>query len=151
MAAVLLVSAAAISCEKNNREGKENPHFVGNYPNDDVELLINQIVALDEAGNIVHVRGGLQLDESDPGKITIVAADYEAAKNYFKDLIPEGADNFENGDNLIWNLRDTLGVKKGQAVLTKVTGAADGRVAERYRSAPGRSHPSYSSPKARFP
>ena len=130
MAAVLLAAAVAVSCDKNNRDGKENPHLVGNYPNDDVELLVNQIVALDEDGEIVHVRGGLQLDESDPGKITIVAEDYEAARKYFKDLIPEGADNFENGDNLVWNLKDTLGVKKGQAVFKKVTGAEDGRVAE---------------------
>ena len=129
-AALLLVAAVAVSCEKNNRNGKENPHPIGSYPNDDVELLVNQIVSVDESGNILRTRGGLQIDESDPGKITIAMDTYEDALAYFKGLMPGGADNFANGDNYIWNLKDTLANNKGQAVLKKVTEADDGRVAE---------------------
>lgn len=131
ISAVLLLSAAAVSCEKNKiaEVTGENPHLIGNYPHDDVELLVNQILALDEDGNIIRPRCGRQLDESDPGKVAVVAESYDEAKAFFEGLIPEGADRFQN-DDYVWNLKDTLGTNKGQAVLKKVTGADDGRVAE---------------------
>ena len=128
-AALLFIGAAIVSCEKKNTDPQENPHPVGNYPNDDVELIVNQIVSLDEEGKIIRTEG-LQLNKDFPGQITFVAEDFEAAEKFFSSLIPSGADHFKNGDNHIWNLRDTLGVTKGTAMLKKVSGAEDGRVAE---------------------
>ena len=54
------------------------------------------------------------------------------AKRYFEGLFPKGADTYQNSNgDLIWNLKDTLGVSQGQAVLKQVTGTtADGRIAE---------------------
>lgn len=129
-AALLFIGAAAIvSCKKQNTEPAENPHPVGSYPNDDVELLVNQIVSLDEGGNIIRTEG-VQLNKDFPGQITILAENFEEAEKFFNSLIPSGADHFKNGDNHIWNLRDTLGVTKGTATLKKMSGAPDGRVAE---------------------
>lgn len=129
-AALLFIGAAAIiSCEKKDTEPAENPHPVGNYPNDDVELLVNQIVSVDEEGNIIRTEG-LQLNQDFPGQITIVAEDFEAAEKYFSSLIPSGAYHSKNGDYHIWNLRDTLGTNMGTATLKKISDAADGRVAE---------------------
>lgn len=131
MAAALLVigAVAIVSCEKKNTDPVENPHPIGNYPNDDVELLVNQIITLDEEGKIIRTEG-LQLNKDFPGQITFVAEDFEAAEKFFSSLIPSDADHFKNGDNHIWNLRDTLGTTKGTATLKKVSGTADGRVAE---------------------
>ena len=127
-AALLFIGAATIvSCKK--AEPTENPHPVGNYPNDDVELLVNQIVSLDEGGNIIRTEG-VQLNKDFPGQITYVAESFEEAEKFFNSLIPSGADHFKNGDNHIWNLKDTLGTKKGTATLKKISGAEDGRVAE---------------------
>ena len=131
MAAALLVigAVAIVSCEKKNTDPVENPHPIGNYPNDDVELLVNQIITLDEEGKIIRTEG-LQLNKDFPGQITFVAENFEEAEKYFLSLIPSDADHFKNGDNHIWNLRDTLGVTKGTATLKKLSGAEDGRVAE---------------------
>ena len=77
MAAALLVigAVAIVSCEKKNTDPVENPHPVGNYPNDDVELLVNQIVTLDEEGKIIRTEG-LQLNKDFPGQITFVAENF---------------------------------------------------------------------------
>lgn len=133
MTAFLLVSAAAVSCEKGDPNAEKHDPMAGRgyiYPNDDVELFVHKILMLDDDNNIVGTQGGLQLDEGDPGKITIVAEDYPEAEKFFEDLFPGGAETFKNGDNYIWNLKDTLNVKLGQAVLKPVTGAEDGRIAE---------------------
>ena len=122
--AVLICGIAMASCQKGSSD--QSPK----YPYDDSELLLNQVLYLGDNGAIEGTYGGLQLDESDPGKITISAENYDEAKEWFNLLIPSEAEIITNGESVIWNLQDTLGVKKGQAVLQPVKDAKDGRIAE---------------------
>ena len=126
--AMLLTAAVAVSCNKQTPENSRPATWA--YANDDVDLLVNQIVSVDDNGNILRTHGGLQLEESDPGQITITMDKYEDALAFFEGLMPNGANHFANGDSHIWNLRDTLNTNLGQAVLRKITGAEDGRIAE---------------------
>ncbi len=122
--AVLICGIAMASCQKGSSD--QSPK----YPYDDSEFLLNQVLYLGDNGAIEGTYGGLQLDESDPGKITIAAENYNEAKEWFNLLIPPEAEIITNGESVIWNLQDTLGVKKGQAVLQPVKDAKDGRIAE---------------------
>jgi len=122
----LAAGLLAISCKKD-QNGNSSESF---YPCNDADLLINKVLVLDQNGKITGTRGPLQLNEADPGMLTIAAEDYDAAKEWFEDIVPDYADLVINGDNMIWNLRDTLNAKQGQVVLKPVSGKADGRIAE---------------------
>ena len=115
----------AVSCKKD-QDGSSA--FL--YPCNDAEILLNRVLALDETGSIEGARGGLQLDEANPGKIAIIAENYQEAKDWFNQIAPDYATIITNGDDVIWNLRDTVGVSQGQAVLKPVSGKPDGRIAE---------------------
>jgi len=117
---------AGVSCQKTP-DGNAGESY---YPDNDAELLLHRVLAVDENGAIADTRGGLQLDEADPGKVTILAENYSEAMDWFNSIVPDYADAFTNGEQMVWNLRDTLGVSQGQAVLKPVSGKADGRIAE---------------------
>jgi len=115
------------SCKKDDPDGTTSESL---YPFNDAEVLLHRVLAMDESGTIVGARGGLQLDEADPGKVTIIAETFAEAKEWFASIVPDYATVFSNGDQVIWELRDTVGGKQGQAVFMPVSGKADGRIAE---------------------
>lgn len=121
-----LVLMAAVGCKKSP-DGTSSEKF---YPCNDADMLLNRVLAMDQTGAIAGARGGLQLDEADPGMVSIIAESYDEALDWFYQVVPDYANVFENGDQVIWNLRDTVGVSQGQAVLKSVSGKADGRIAE---------------------
>lgn len=125
-----ILAPALSSCQKDKGGNKNEDTQTEAYPYDDAELLLNKVLCVDKDGTILGTRGGLQLNEGDPGKVTIIAEDFSEAKSWFEFLIPEEAEVIENGGSVIWNLQDSLGVKKGQAVLKPVSDAGDGRIAE---------------------
>lgn len=114
-----------VACQKGTPDSSDPI-----YPYQDPELLLNKVIYIGDNGTVEGTYGGLQLDESDPGKITIAAENYDQAKEWFNMLIPSEAEIIINGEDIIWNLQDTLGVKQGQAVLRPVKNAQDGRIAE---------------------
>lgn len=114
-----------VSCQKGTPDSS-----TPKYPYNDADFLLNQVIYMGDNNTIEGTFGGLQLDESDPGKITLAAENFDQAKEWFNSIIPPEAEIIINGDNVIWNLQDTLGVKKGQAVLQPVNNAQDGRIAE---------------------
>lgn len=124
MLALVLMGAAA--CRKAN-DGKSSQPL---YPCNDADYLLHRVLEVDSNGAIVGTLGGLQLDESDPGKVAAVAESYEEAKAWFSNLVPDYATVITNDNHIIWNLRDTSGVAQGQAVLKAVSGSPDGRIAE---------------------
>lgn len=116
---------AAVSCQKA-QDGTSSQSF---YPCNDADYLLHRIVDIDDNGAIAGTQG-IQLDEADPGKVAIVAESYEEAQDWFNSIAPDYAEVIANGDQIIWNLRDTLGVAQGQAVLRPVSGNSDGSLAE---------------------
>ena len=69
LCALAIVAMAAFSCKKTSGEAPK-PEF---YPCNDADVLLHRVLIVDENGEIVGTCGGLQLDEADPGKVTIVA------------------------------------------------------------------------------
>ena len=117
---------AAVSCKKEH-DGTSSEQF---YPCNDSDVLLHRVLAMDETGAIAGARGGLLLDEADPGKVAIIAENYQEATDWFNQILPDYATVITNGEDVIWNMRDTLGVSQGQAVLKPVSGKPDDRIAE---------------------
>ena len=117
---------ALASCQKDPNGSSGDTFYLCN----DSEMLLRSVLNVDENGTIVGPRGGLQLDEADPGKVTVIAENYAEAVDWFYQIVPDYASVFSNGDQIIWEMRDTVGTSQGQAVLMPSSGKADGRIAE---------------------
>ena len=94
---------------------------------DDESYLLTNLVFTDEDYNITGYMTGLGLDEADPGAVSIPGETLEQAQEIFRSWIPDGSDSFQNGDSVIWNLKDPSGASQGQAVLAP--GGGKGAVA----------------------
>lgn len=127
LCALAIALMAAASCQKAESDGTHSEPY---YPCNDADILLNKVLAIDNNQTITGTRGGFQLDEADPGKVTILAETYEEAKQWFDAIVPDYAELISNSDRLIWNLRDTLSASQGQAILKPASGKADGRIAE---------------------
>jgi len=123
----LAAGLLAVACQKATPDGTSSEKY---YPCNDADMLVNKVLVLDRNGAIAGTRGPLQLSEADPGLLTIAAEDYDAAREWFNHIVPDYADLVVNGNDMIWNLRDTLNASQGQVVLKPVAGTADGRIAE---------------------
>lgn len=114
------------SCEKTNPDSSfpAGPVFTGA---DDAGVLLSNLVFTDENGDISGYVSGFGFNAGDPGEISIHSESLETAQQLFKSWIPEGISALEQGENLVWNLTDTLGVSQGTVKL--VPGGNRGAVA----------------------
>lgn len=120
--AALLGLVAATGCQKDNPSGQEAVKST-----DDANYLQSQLVFLDQNGDVEGYMTGFGLNEADPGEVSIHCETLEEARSLFESWLPQDAAAFRNGESVIWDMTDTLGVSQGRAVL--VPGGEKGSVA----------------------
>ena len=108
---LVLCLAAFVSCKKDNTEdGVARP--------DELAYLQGHFAGFDEEGELT-ILAGWQLNEANPGELSMKADSYEAAVE--KIILPE-ANVVETDNSLIWHLTGEDGKSQGDAVLSKASG-----------------------------
>ena len=112
---LLLGTLAFVSCQKDNAE---DGTFV--RP-DELAYLQGHFAAYDDEG-VLQCWAGWQLNEADPGELSMMADSYEAAAAIFKKIILPEAKVEEGENSLVWHLTGEDGRSQGDAVLSKASG-----------------------------
>ena len=111
---LLLGTLAFVSCKKDNTEdGVARP--------DELAYLQGHFAGFDEEGELT-ILAGWQLNEANPGELSMKADSYEAAVAIFKKIILPEANVVETDNSLIWHLTGEDGKSQGDAVLSKASG-----------------------------
>ena len=111
---LLLGTLAFVSCKKDNTEdGVARP--------DELAYLQGHFAGFDEEGELT-ILAGWQLNEADPGELSMKADSFEAAVAIFKKIILPEANVVETENSLIWHLTGEDGKAQGDAVLNKASG-----------------------------
>ena len=111
---LVLCLAAFVSCKKDNTEdGVARP--------DELAYLQGHFAGFDEEGELT-ILAGWQLNEANPGELSMKADSYEAAVAIFKKIILPEANVVETDNSLIWHLTGEDGKSQGDAVLSKASG-----------------------------
>ena len=105
---------AGVACQKDNAGQLPPNNYIGA---DDAGVLLANLVVTDTLNNFQGYMTGFGLNPADPGEITIPCETVEKAREIFSEWLPEGISAVEDGENLIWNMTDTLGVSQGAAIL----------------------------------
>ena len=93
---LLLGTLAFVSCKKDNTEdGVARP--------DELAYLQGHFAGFDEEGELT-ILAGWQLNEADPGELSMKADSFEAAVAIFKKIILPEANVVETENSLIWHL-----------------------------------------------
>ena len=111
----LLGSLAFVSCQKDNTEDGVS------ISTDELAYLQGHFASVDEEG-VLNIWAGWQLNEADPGELSMKADNYEAAAAIFKKIILPEANLEETESSLIWHLTGEDGKAQGDAVLSKASG-----------------------------
>ena len=111
----LLGSLAFVSCQKDNTEDGVS------ISTDELAYLQGHFASVDEEG-VLNIWAGWQLNEADPGELSMKADSYEAAEAIFKKIILPEANVEETDHSLIWHLTGEDGKAQGDAVLSKASG-----------------------------
>lgn len=111
----LLGSLAFVSCQKDNTEDGVS------ISTDELAYLQGHFASVDEEG-VLNIWAGWQLNEADPGELSMKADSYEAAAAIFKKIILPEANLEETESSLIWHLTGEDGKAQGDAVLSKASG-----------------------------
>ena len=112
---LLLGTLAFVSCKKDNPEDG-----VSVRP-DELAYLQGHFASVDGEGELT-IMAGWQLNEADPGELSMKADSFEAAAAIFKKIILPEANVEETENSLIWHLTGKDGQSQGDAVLSKATG-----------------------------
>ena len=112
---LLLGTLAFVSCKKDNPEDG-----VSVRP-DELAYLQGHFASVDEEG-VLTIMAGWQLNEADPGELSMKADSFEAAAAIFKKIILPEANVEETENSLIWHLTGKDGQSQGDAVLSKASG-----------------------------
>ena len=111
---LLLGTLAFVSCKKDNTEdGVARP--------DELAYLQGHFAGFNEEGELT-ILAGWQLNEANPGELSMKADSYEAAVAIFKKIILPEANVVETDNSLIWHLTGEDGKSQGDAVLSKASG-----------------------------
>ena len=111
---LLLGILAFVSCKIDNTEdGVARP--------DELAYLQGHFASVDEEGELT-IMAGWQLNDADPGELSMKADSYEAAVAIFKKIILPEANVVETDNSLIWHLTGEDGKSQGDAVLSKASG-----------------------------
>lgn len=112
---LLLGTLAFVSCKKDNPEDG-----VSVRP-DELAYLQGHFAGVDAEGELT-IMAGWQLNEADPGELSMKADSFEAAAAIFKKIILPEANVEETENSLIWHLTGKDGQSQGDAVLSKASG-----------------------------
>ena len=112
---LLLGALAFVSCKKDSTEDG-----VSVRP-DELAYLQGHFAGFDEEGELT-IMAGWQLNEADPGELSMKADSFEAAAAIFKKIILPEANVEETDHSLIWHLTGEDGKAQGDAVLSKASG-----------------------------
>ena len=113
---LLLGTLAFVSCQKDNPEDG----FIDNAT-DELAYLQGHFAGFDAEGELT-ILAGWQLNEADPGELSMKADSYEAAVAIFKKIILPEANVEETENSLIWHLKGRYGQSQGDVVLSKASG-----------------------------
>ena len=112
---LLLGTLAVISCQKDNPEEGDSTRP------DELAYLQGHFAGFNDEGELT-IWAGWQLNEADPGELSMKADSYEAAVAIFKKIILPEANVVETESSLIWHLTGEDGQSQGDAVLSKASG-----------------------------
>lgn len=112
---LLLGTLAFVSCQKDDAE---DGIFV--RP-DELAYLQGHFVGYNDEG-VLQCWAGWQLNEADPGELSMKADDFESAVAIFRKIILPEANVEETETSLVWHLRGEDGQSQGDAVLSKASG-----------------------------
>ena len=112
---LLLGTLAFVSCQKDKTEDG-----VSVRP-DELAYLQGHFASVDDEGELT-IMAGWQLNEADPGELSMKADSYEAAATIFKKIILPEANVEESENSLIWHLTGKDGQSQGDAILSKASG-----------------------------
>ena len=112
---LLLGILAFVSCKKDNPEDG-----VSVRP-DELAYLQGHFASVDGEGELT-IMAGWQLNEADPGELSMKADSFEAAAAIFKKIILPEANVEETENSLIWHLTGKDGQSQGDAILSKASG-----------------------------
>ena len=112
---LLLGALAFVSCKKDSTEDG-----VSLRP-DELAYLQGHFAGVDNEGELT-ILAGWQLNDADPGELSMKADSYEAAAVIFKKIILPEANVEETESSLIWHLTGKDGQSQGDAVLSKASG-----------------------------
>ena len=113
---LLLGTLAFVSCQKINPEDG-----LIDSATDELAYLQGHFASIDDEG-VRNIWAGWQLNEADPGELSMKADSYEAAAAIFKKIILPDANVEETESSLIWHLAGEDGKSQGDAVLSKASG-----------------------------
>ena len=112
---LLLGTLAFVSCQKDDAE---DGIFV--RP-DELAYLQGHFAGYNDEGEL-QCWAGWQLNEADPGELSMKADDFESAVAIFKKIILPEAKVEEGENSLVWHLTGEDGQSQGDAVLSKASG-----------------------------
>lgn len=112
---LMLGTLAFVSCQKDKTEDGVS------LRTDELAYLQGHFASVDEEG-VLTIMAGWQLNEADPGELSMKADSYEAAAAIFKKIILPEANVEESENSLIWHLTGKDGKAQGDAVLSKASG-----------------------------
>ena len=112
---LLLGTLAFVSCQKDGTED------VVSLRTDELAYLQGHFASVDDEG-VLTIMAGWQLNEADPGELSMKADSYEAAAAIFKKIILPEANVEETENSLIWHLTGKDGQSQGDAILSKASG-----------------------------
>ena len=112
---LLLGTLAFVSCTKDSTGDGAGASI------DELAYLQGHFASIDDEG-VRNIWAGWQLNEADPGELSMKADSYEAAAAIFKKIILPEADVEETESSLIWHLTGEDGKAQGDAVLSKASG-----------------------------
>lgn len=111
---LLLGALVFVSCQKDSAED-------GFARTDELAYLQGHFAGFNDEGELT-IWAGWQLNEADPGELSMKADSYEAAAAIFKKIILPEANLEETESSLIWHLTGEDGKAQGDAVLSKASG-----------------------------
>ena len=113
IAFLLLGTLAFVSCTKDSTEDSV-------ARTDELAYLQGHFAGFNDEGELT-IWAGWQLNEADPGELSMKADSYEAAAAIFKKIILPDANVEETESSLIWHLAGEDGKSQGDAVLSKAS------------------------------